>query len=139
MTESILPDSEEHLATGWEPDLPVEDTLVRQAVHLHASWPVTVAQALGRPWRRTDDWAGAFLADRGSLSNPVILLRPPTDLEALVGEVAELVPPTSPYFLLCAWHEPDLAPYGLQRLGYPPLMIRLPAPHDVIPRATVSR
>ena len=138
MTESILPSSEEHLATGWESDVPDRDTLVRQAVHLHASWPVTVAQALGRPWRRTDDWAGAFLADRGSLSNPVVLLRPPTDLEALAAEVAELVPPASPYFLLCAWHEPDLTPYGLQRLGYPPLMVRFPAPHDVIQRAGVE-
>jgi len=134
MTESILPDAEEHLATGWEPDLAPDDTLVRQAVLLHASWPITVGEAFGRPSRRTDDWAGGFLADRGALSNPVILLRPPTDLEALVAEIAELVPATSPYFLVSPWHEPDLTPYGLMRLGYPPLMVRLPAPHEVAAR-----
>jgi hypothetical protein len=131
VSDSIAPDAEEHLATGWEPGLPAADTLIRQAVLLHASWPVTVAQALGRPWRRTDDWVGGFLADRGELSNPVFLLRPPTDLPALVAEVEEVVPATSPYFLVSAWQEPDLTPYGLVRIGYPPVMIRLPAPHEV--------
>lgn len=33
VNNSITPDEGEHLATGWEPDLPVDDTLVRQAVH----------------------------------------------------------------------------------------------------------
>ena len=74
MTESIVPDAATELATGWEPDGAVADTLIRRAVHLHASWPVTVAQAIGRPWRRTADWAGGFVADRGALSNPVVLL-----------------------------------------------------------------
>jgi hypothetical protein len=92
---------------------------------------MTVAKALRRPCRRTDDWAGGFLADRGALSNPVVLLRPPTDTGRLVGEVGDLVPATSPYFLISPWQEPDFTPDGLVRLGYPPLMIRLPAPHEV--------
>ena len=90
MSDSIQPDPDEDLATGWEPHLPVEDTLVRQAAFLHASWLTTVAKALGRPRRQTDDWAGAFIADRGALSNPVVLLRPPRDLGGLVAEVSEV-------------------------------------------------
>jgi hypothetical protein len=135
---SITPDEGEHLATGWEPDLPVDDTLVRQAVHLHASWPLAVAAALGRPSRRTDEWAGGFLAERGELANPVVLLQPTADLGRVVAEVGELVPPSSPYFLLSPWQSPDLAPHGLSLLGYPPLMVRLPAPVDVPVREGVE-
>ena len=47
----------------------------------------------------------------------------------LVAEIAELVPPGTPYFLLSPWLTPDLAPHGLALLGHPPLMLRLPA-HD---------
>lgn len=138
MNDSVAPDADEHLATGWEPELPVGDTLVRQAVEIHASWPVTVATALGRPWRRSDDWAGGFIADRGELANPVVLLRPPTDLARIVGEMNDLVPTTSPFFLVSAWHEPDFAPHGLVRIGYPPLMLRLPAPYDAPARDGVE-
>ena len=138
VSDSIAPDDGEHLATGWEPDLPVEDTLVRQAVHLHASWPTTVAEAQGRPWHRSDDWVGGFLADRGELSNPVVLLRPPHDLGALVAEMDELIPPSVPFFLVSPWHEPDFAPHGLVRIGFPPLMLRLPTPYDVPERDGVE-
>lgn len=138
VSDSIAPEAGEHLATGWEPDLTVADTLVRQAVHLQASWGLTVAQALGRPRHESEDWAGAFIADRGELANPVVLLRPPTDLSALVAETQELVPPTSPFYLVSRWPEHDLTPHGLVRIGYPPLMIRLPAPYDVPQRDGVE-
>jgi hypothetical protein len=131
MGDAIVPDASTHLATGWEPDAPVDDTLVRRAVHLHASWPTTVAQAIGRPWRWTADWAGGFVADNGALSNPIVLLRPPDDIGTLLEEVAELVPSGSPYFLLSPWQAHDLTPHGLVLLGYPPLMVRFPAAHDV--------
>jgi hypothetical protein len=138
MSDSILPDADEALATGWEPHLPVDDTLVRQAAHLHASWAITVATALGRPCRQTDAWAGAFIADRGEIANPVVLLSPPGDPGALVAEVSEVVPTTSPFFLISPWQAPDFAPYGLIRLGYPPLMVRLPAPREVPTRDGVE-
>ena len=138
MSESVVPDPDEHLATGWEPEAPVEDTLVRQAVHLHASWPTTVAKALGRPWRWTADWAGGFIADRGALSNPVLLLRPPRGLDRLLGEVTEMVPAGSPYFLLSPWQTFDLSRHGLVLLGYPPLMVRLPGERSVPAREGVQ-
>lgn len=131
MSDSILPPSEEHLANGWEASTPDSDTLVRMAAHVHASWPAAVAKAVGRPWRATEQWAGGFLAERGALSNPVVLVQPVVDPEALVSEIAELVPPTSPYFLLSPWLAPDLARHGLVLLGHPPLMVRFPSPRGV--------
>lgn len=138
MGDSIVPEHDAQLSTGWEPTAASNDTLVRRAVLLHASWPITVAKAIGRPWRRTNDWAGGFIADRGALANPIVLLRPPTDQAALVAEVAELVPPTSPYFLISPWQLPDFSAHGLALLGHPPLMVRFPAPRDVISRPGVE-
>ena len=138
MSDSIVPDANERLATGWEPETAVHDTLVRQAVHLHASWPIAVAKAIRRPWRWTDDWAGGFVADRGALSNAVVLLRPPTDVGTLLSEVAELIPSGSPYYLLSRWQGPDLTPHGLVLLGFPPLMVRFPSPHEVPARQGVE-
>lgn len=130
MTESILPAAGEHLTNGWEPDAPLDDTLKRRAVLVHASWPVAVAQALGRPCRRTERWSGAWIGDGGALVNPVILTQPLPDADAgsVVAEVAELIPPATTYFLLSPWLTPDFTPHGLALLGHPPLMLRLPAP-----------
>jgi hypothetical protein len=130
MAESIRPDEGEHLTNGWEPDLPLDDTLKRRAVFAHASWPVAVAGALGCPARRTDRWAGAVIGAGGELTNPVVLTRPVTEAEAasLVAEVAELVPAGTSYFLLNPWLTPDFGPLGLALLGHPPLMVRFPAP-----------
>jgi hypothetical protein len=130
VTESILPAEGEHLTDGWEPDAPPDDTVKRSAVLVHASWPVAVATALGRPWRRTDQWAGALVGGSGALVNPVILTRPVGEEEAgsVVAEVGELIPPGTPYFLLSPWLTPDFARHGLALLGHPPLMVRFPAP-----------
>ena len=76
MAESIIPPEGEHLTTGWEPDVPAHDTLVRQAVLAHASWPVDIARGAGRPWRSGPRWAGGWIGDRGALTNPVLLLQP---------------------------------------------------------------
>lgn len=140
MTESLLPAEGEHLTNGWEPDAPLDDTLKRRAVLVHASWPVAVARALGRPWRRTDRWSGAWIGDSGALANPVILTQPVSDAEAgaVVAEAAELFPDTVTYFLLSPWLTPDFTPHGLARLGYPPLMLRLPAPRPTSDPAGVE-
>lgn len=126
----VVPPEGEHLTDGWEPDTPVEDTLKRRAVLVHAAWPVAVAAALGRPHRTTDRWAGARIAGRGALANPVFLLRPPRpdeDLAGLLAEVAEVVTAPAPYLLVSPWPTPDLTVHGLVLLGHPPVMVRLPA------------
>jgi hypothetical protein len=132
VSDSVLPAAGEHLTDGWEPDAPEDDTLLRRAVLVHASWPVAVARALGAPHRRTDAWAGALVGSTGELANPVVLTRPlaADDAGALVAEVGALVPPESAYFLLSAWLAPDLTAHGLVLIGHPPLMVRFPAPDD---------
>ncbi|HEX6878702.1 MAG TPA: hypothetical protein VF165_23795 [Nocardioidaceae bacterium] len=131
MTESIIPAVDEHLTDGWEPGTPPTDTLVRRAVLVHASWPVEIARALGKPWRRTDDWAGARIGDRGALTNPVVLLRPQANPARVTAEVEEVIPRPVPYMLISPWPTEDLSPAGLVLIGHPPLMARLPAPHEV--------
>lgn len=126
MTDSLIPPPGEQLTSGWEPDLPADDTLVRRAVLVHASWPVEVARSAGRPWCRTPGWAGAWIGDRGALTNPVVLVQPPLDVAAVVSEVADLFPPGVPYLLLSPWPTADLTPRGLALLGHPPLMVRFP-------------
>ncbi|RYP82631.1 N-acetyltransferase [Nocardioides guangzhouensis] len=132
MSESVVPAEGEHLTNGWEPDAPEDDSLVRRAVLVHASWPVAVARALGAPHRRTDGWAGALIGSTGELSNPVVLTRPVAAADAadLVAEVGALVPPESAYFLLSPWLEPDYAAHGLVLIGHPPLMARFPRPDE---------
>lgn len=131
VNDSIVPPAEERLTDGWEADTPNSDTLVRMAAHVQASWPTAVATAVGRPCRATERWAGGFIADRGALSNPMVLLQPPADPSIVIGEIGALVPSTSPYFLLSPWPTPDLTQYGLALLGHPPLMVRFPSPHHV--------
>ena len=130
MSDSVVPAEGEHLTNGWESDAPPDDTLMRRAVLVHASWPLAVAAALGRPWRRTDRWCGAAIGDTGELSNPIILTQPVPASEAadLVSEVAALIPRGAAYFLLSPWLAPDFSEHGLVLIGHPPLMIRLPAP-----------
>lgn len=141
MTDSIVPSPGEHLATGWEPDLPAADTLVRRAVLVHASWATAVAEALGRPVRRTRRWAGAFIGERGALTNPVILTRPLRDEAEYVevlAQISELVPVGVPYFLVSAFPTPDLSAHGLVLIGHPPLMVRFPGGEPPPPRAGVT-
>jgi hypothetical protein len=128
MSASILPSQDEHLTTGWEPDLPAEDTLLRQAVLVHASWPTARAAAAGRPWRSGPRWAGGWIGDRGAFTNPVVLVQPLTGPEEVLADVGTLIPDHVPYLLVSAWPTPDLRPHGLCLVGHPPLMVRLPGP-----------
>ncbi|GAA2757731.1 hypothetical protein [Actinopolymorpha rutila] len=133
---SIVPPADEHLTTGWEPDLPADDTLLRQAVLVHASWSVEVARTAGKPWRSEPRWAAGRIGDRGALTNPVILRQPLTEPAEVLAEVGAMLPPSVPYFLVSPWPTPDLREYGLALLGYPPLMVRFPGPRT--PAASIT-
>jgi hypothetical protein len=138
MSASMIPPQDEHLTTGWEPDLPAEDTLLRQAVLVHASWPTAVAAAAGRPWRAGPRWAGGWIGDRGALTNPVVLLQPLTGPEEVLAEIGTLLPLHVPFLLISAWPTPDLRPHGLGLLGHPPLMVRFPGPGPAAPPAGID-
>ncbi len=124
--QSLLPPEHERLTSGWEPDVPEDDTLVRQAVLVHASWAITLARKVGRPWRDEGAWAGGRVGDRGALTNWVVLTRPTKYLDAVLAEVAALFPPHVPYLLVSPWPTPDLRDLGLGLVGHPPLMLRMP-------------
>lgn len=125
MASSILPPKGEHLATGWEPDLPATDSLVRQAVLAHASWAVDAARRSGRPWYDGDTWSGGVLGDRSPITNLVVPKQPVGPAEIL-AEVARELPANIPYLYISAWPTGDLRPYGLGLVGHPPLMLRFP-------------
>jgi hypothetical protein len=138
MTDSLLPDEGEHLTTGWEPDAPADDTLVRQAVLAHASWTTTLARTAGKPWRRTDTWAGGRVGDRGAMMNQVVLTQPPHVLADVLAQANGLFPPEVPYLLVSPWPTGDLGRRGLALVGHPPLMVRLPGAESASPRSTVQ-
>ncbi len=123
---SIVPPEDVPLATGWEPDLPAEDSLVRQAVLVHAAWATALPRCAGRPWRDTAAWAGGATTDLGLFSNWVVL-KQPVDPRGLLGEVHDVIPDGVPYLFVSPWPTPDLRPFGLGLAGHPPLMARLPA------------
>jgi hypothetical protein len=103
MSASILPAEGEHLTTGWEPDLAANDTtdtLVRQAVLVHVSWPTAVAGAAGRPWRAGASWAGGWIGDRGALTNPVVLTQLLTRPKEILREIGSLFGADIPGLLL---------------------------------------
>lgn len=89
MAESILPPEGEQLATGWEPDLRADDTLVRQAVLVHAAWPVEVARHAGRPWRSTSRWAGAWIG-LGLIGHPPLMVRFPAPRPSPIDSPVEV-------------------------------------------------
>ena len=122
----MLPAEGEHLTTGWEPELAADDTLVRQAVLVHASWPAELGRSAGRPWRAAPGWTGAYIGDRGAFTNLVMLTQPPSDPAAVIAEVNALVPAQVTYALISPWPG-DLSSHGLALLGHPPLMVRFPS------------
>ena len=90
--ETVVPTAGEHLTNGWDSGVAVEDTLVRRAAHVQASWSVTLARATGRSWRQTDTWAGAFLAPHGLalLGHPPLMVRFPGAATPRLGGQVEV-------------------------------------------------
>ncbi len=135
-----VPVIDPHLRAGWEPDTPVDDSLLRRFL---ANWTVSIeAHSLpmgGRALRR-DDLAAADLG-RPSFGGNVVTLLAPLFPEALEGIAAVLDDfygfargdGSGTVFLFSPWPTPDLRPYGWTLLAYQPLMLRMPgaaAPPD---------
>ncbi|MCA1673106.1 MAG: N-acetyltransferase [Actinobacteria bacterium] len=121
------------LTTGWEPDVPVDDGLVRRFVFAYADRITAMARALGG---RVDARPDARMADLGTpfgYDNAVVLLRPQVDLPAVVARAKEFFPPTRWWILLSMWPTPDLSGHGVTLVGHPPLMFRPPGPPPAPP------
>jgi len=126
MASSILPPEGEALATGWEPELAPDDSLVRQAVLAHASWATDAARRAGKPWYDGDTWAGGILGDRSPVTNWVVP-KQPVDPAEVILEASRELPNNVPYLFVSAWPTRDLREHGLGLAGHPPLMVRFPA------------
>jgi hypothetical protein len=68
--------TEEHLTDGWEPDLPVSDTLARRFLFNLAAFNELPAVAAGARVLRTDELAAADLGRPAAMHNAATLLRP---------------------------------------------------------------
>ena len=123
------------LTTGWEPETPVEDTLLRRAVFaLAEAWEPAVA-AMGGRVRRCAEFALADLGRPAGLANAVTLLQPlPHPPEAVLDAVeAEVSGGTGTVGLVSAWPTPDLTARGWELLGHPPLHLRPAGPLPAVP------
>jgi GNAT superfamily N-acetyltransferase len=114
------------LITGWEPDLPAGDSLLRQFVLSYADRTEATAVVLGGAVDRDDDACVVDLASPFMFDNAVVLLRPPTPerLDRTLARARALYPAGRSWILLSVWPLPDPAGYGLGLLGHPPLMVR---------------
>ena len=116
--------ADEILSTGWEPDVPPGDTLVRAGVLSLADRILHQARAMGRPVVADGRWIAVNLADTGLFSNAALLVAPPADWGWLGPALAAAIPPGRPALLLSPFPTPDLRPVGLILIGHPPFMVR---------------
>jgi hypothetical protein len=127
----------EQLSTGWEPDVPVGDTMVRRYLFHFASLCDAFATAAGG---RTVESAALRASDLGHPSgywNAATLLQPPSNWQATLDEVeAFFAGGTGEAMLWSAWPTPDLRERGWHLSGHPPLLIRPPAAQVPLPSVT---
>lgn len=120
----------EALTTGWEADLPAEDSLLRAFVLTSAARGEALAAATGGRTRRTE---AASFADGESpvlFDNAVILLAPTTadGARAVVADALAFFPPERPFVVLSAWPIPGAGDLGIRLMGHPPFMFRPAGP-----------
>ena len=122
-----------HLRAGWEPDVPVTDSLLRRFL---ANWTASIeAHGLpmgGRALRR-DDLAAVDLGRPSFGVNVATLRMPlfPPDVEDVAAALDDFYrfgrgDVSGTVFLFCPWPTPDLRPFGWSLLEYEPLMLRPP-------------
>jgi hypothetical protein len=115
------------LATGWEPDAPVDDTIVRQSLLNFAAMNEHIVVAMGGRVRRhshvsmTDAGSGCAFLNAAMLLQPIL----PDDNGAL-DAIDEFYGDTTEgaATVWSAWPTPDLRALGWQLEGHPPLMMR---------------
>ena len=120
------------LETGWLPDTPVGDTLLRRFLFSQAEVNEITACATGGQSERTDD---VVLADSGTpvpYLNQAILTRPLVGAgDAVLDVIDEFFEGvTRPITLLSMWPTPDLSRQGWNLAGHPAMVARGPAPID---------
>lgn len=120
------------LETGWLPDTPVDDTILRRFLHTFAASWESVAQAGGMSVRRDEQCSIVDLARPSGLFNSATLLQPllGAELEDVLHRIEDHYDSEGrgDALLWSAWPTPDLRPRGWTLEGHPPLLVRPPGP-----------
>jgi hypothetical protein len=137
----------EHLTDGWEPDLPVSDTLLRRFLFNLAAFNELPAVAAGARVLHRDDLMAADLGRPAAMHNAATLLRP-LPFDQAGGETLDAVEGfydghgSGEAYLWSAWPTPDLRRRGWVLEGHPPLLLRPaggPPPPPVPPGLRAER
>lgn len=115
--------------TGWEPDTPVGDTVLRRYLFCWARLAETFAVAGGGHATWAPGYAAADLGGPSGFFNAATLLRPPdpAGLDGLLDEIETFFGQGSgDVHLWSAWPTPDLRPRNWHLVGHPPLLVRPP-------------
>jgi len=120
-------DPDEHLANGWERDLPSSDSLLRAYTDAFAGMIVDVGRAAGGRVLEDERFLAADAGTPSAYTNAAVLLGPLG--ESATGVVSRITSffheaPGGPWLLFSPVPTPDLRPLGLGAVGHPPLMLR---------------
>jgi hypothetical protein len=120
------------LETGWLPDTPLEDTLLRRFVLTYAASWESVGRVAGGVVHHDDRCSIVDLGRPAGLFNSATLLQP------LRGELLDETLQTIEHafdaggqgsaMLWSPWPTPDLRSRGWELEGHPPLLVRPPGP-----------
>jgi hypothetical protein len=117
----------QHLVTGWERHVDVDDTMLRRFLTHQAALGATFTLAGCGRALDADDVSMADLGRPGGYFNAAVLMRPPADWDALLARVERFAGGGRGQFVLwSAWPTPDLRGRGWRLSGHPPLLIRPP-------------
>jgi hypothetical protein len=116
------------LTTGWEPDVPLGDSVLRRFVNAWAESLAGPVAAVGGHVEHRDGLVVGDLARPAAYYNGATLLRPPAPdaWGTVLDEVEELLlagPGTGGVFLWSAWPTPDLRRRGWELEGHPPFLL----------------
>jgi len=116
--------SAEQLTSGWEPDVPVADTLLRQFVFNSADRIEHQARAMGGTVLVDDEVCAGDLRAPSPMGNQAVLRRPLTEATApdIVGRLRRTF--SGSHVVFSPWPTPDLRRYGYGLIGHPPFMVR---------------
>jgi hypothetical protein len=114
--------------TGWLPDTPIEDTLLRRFLANQIELNELLTRARGGQVQRHDEVA---LVDAGPVAvylNQAVLHRPITSpLDPVLDEIDAFYA-NGNGLVVSMWPTPDLSSRGWRLMGHPAFVVRAPAP-----------
>lgn len=123
---SLVPDPDEILTTGWEPDLEANDSVLRNYLATLEDRLRTIAAASDAPTLTTEH---AFFVDLDSayVFDNIVVTRgflDPDQMSQVIADAHEFFPDDRTWTLQALAPSHDLRSHGLAALGHPPLMYR---------------